>query len=71
MESDEPRRANLLKDKALPKDTKSRIDNVDPSLAMPNTEKADPSRTNVRRDIDEPKLTKSSTDIEDPSRASP
>jgi hypothetical protein len=40
--TDDPRRANDLKDKELPTKTCWHIENEDPNRAIPNSEKQDP-----------------------------
>jgi hypothetical protein len=44
-----------------PKDVKSRMEQVEPSRAMPKTDVALPKRTKVRRLIDDPSVAKSKT----------
>jgi hypothetical protein len=70
---EEPRRAKLLSDSALPTFVTSMTDreNKEPSRAIPNTATVDPTRAMPRSDSEDPNWKKSKTDTDAPSRATP
>jgi hypothetical protein len=71
IEIESPSLAKHVRDKELPRCTKSKTESELPSRVIPNTEIADPNLAQLRRDKVDPMPTKSKTDNEEPNRFRP